>query len=156
MEKSMRSQTINHTLTTGFFGGVFWSMIWILVYVFNFTIVSPKSFLLRSWIKAEWTETFLGDVITILMSGFISIGVALLYYLFLKKIQSILAGIFYGIVLWAIAFYILKPMFPQNPSINELPFNTIVTTLSLFIIYGIFIGYSISYDYEQAQAKYSN
>ncbi|HEY4602615.1 MAG TPA: YqhR family membrane protein [Cerasibacillus sp.] len=151
MGNSIRNNTINHTLSTGFIGGMFWSMIWLIVYVFNFTVVSPKAFLLRSWLKVEWTETFLGDVITILLSGLVSIGLAFLYYIFLKKSQSILAGIFYGIALWAIAFYILKPVFPQNPSLDELPFDTIVTTLCLFIIYGIFIGYTISYDYEQAK-----
>lgn len=57
----------------------------------------------------------------------------------------------YGIVLWVILFYILQPIFPNIPSLHELDKDTIITTLCLFIVYGTFIGYSISYDYHEYQ-----
>ncbi|WP_373900529.1 YqhR family membrane protein [Geomicrobium sp. JCM 19037] len=51
-------------------------------------------------------------------------------------------------MLWVIIFYISNPLFIGLDSVPELSGITIVSTLSLFVCYGLFIGYSISYEYE--------
>ncbi|WP_404452988.1 YqhR family membrane protein [Virgibacillus necropolis] len=139
---------LSRSLLTGFIGGLIWSTFGIILYYFNFSSVGPTSFLLRSWLNAEWTSEWLGDVISIGLIGVISIVVALIYYGLLKKMNSMWIGASFGIVLWGIVFYLLQPIFPNIPPLNDYDKNTIISTLCLFIIYGTFIGYSISYDYQ--------
>lgn len=145
-------QEASHTLfarslLTGFIGGLIWSLFGLFMAYFNFTKVGPTSFMLRSWLDAKWTDEWLGDVIAIGMIGVLSIVVALIYYGLLKKLSSMWVGTIFGMVLWGIVFFLLEPIFPNIPPLEELGKNTIVSSLCLFILYGTFIGYSISYDY---------
>ncbi|RKQ37767.1 YqhR family membrane protein [Oceanobacillus halophilus] len=141
------------SLLTGFIGGLFWSTIAVILFYFNFSKVSPKSFILRSWLKTDWTSSWLGDLVSIVLIGVLSMIIALIYYGTLKKVKSMWVGVLYGIILWAIIFYLLQPIFNNVPGLFDLDTNTIVTTLCLYILYGIFIGYSISYDYHETQVK---
>lgn len=136
---------------TGFLGGIFWGLIGSALYYFNFSEVSAKSFLLSSWLKADWTDKWLGHLVAIMLTGIISLAAAFLYYLLFKKLYSMWAGVLYGVILWTLVFYIFNPIFPNIPPILELELNTIVSTLCLYILYGTFIGYSISYDYYEAK-----
>ncbi|WP_430785322.1 YqhR family membrane protein [Virgibacillus flavescens] len=135
------------SLLTGFIGGLIWSTFGFFMFYFNFSSVSPASFILRSWLDAKWTHEWLGNIISIVVVGVISIVVALLYYMLLRKRHSMWVGTMFGIVLWGLVFYILQPIFPNIPDLRELGKNTIVSTFCLYVLYGTFIGYSISYDY---------
>lgn len=139
------------SLLTGFIGGILWSAIGTFMYYFNFSEIAPRFFVLRSWTKAEWADSWLGDVISILLIGAISILTALIYYGLFRKINNMWAGVAYGVVLWAIVFYLLQPIFTNIPTVADLKSSTIISTLSLYVIYGTFIGYSISYDYEDSR-----
>lgn len=56
-------------------------------------------------------------------------------------------GIIYGGLLWLVTFFLIQPLFPYTKQIMELSLDTIISTICLFVLYGTFIGYSISYDY---------
>lgn len=144
------STLLGRSLLTGFIGGILASLIGIFMYKFNFIEVSAKSYVLRSWTTARWTDTWLGELVTILIIGVLSIGVALVYYGLLKKINSIWMGIVYGLILWGIVFCVLHPIFPNVPNVTELEWKTIVSSVCLYIVYGTFIGYSISFDYHDS------
>lgn len=136
------------SMVIGFYSGVFWSFIAQVAYFFNFLDFSPK-FLLTSWITLEWAKGWLGVVVSILLFGVLSILVALVYYALLKKAKSIFAGLLYGAVLWLILVFILRPMFPDFPAYTAMSVNTIITSVCLFILYGVSIGYSISYEHQE-------
>lgn len=142
---------ISKVLVIGFIGGMIWSIFGVFMYYFNFSEVAPKSFLLRSWLTAEWTSGWLGDFVSIVLASVVSLIAALLYYVLLKKVNSMWMGIVYGLILWAVIFYLLKPIFSNIPALNELNNNTIISTICLFILYGTFVGYSISYDYHDSK-----
>ncbi|GAB3052125.1 YqhR family membrane protein [Virgibacillus ainsalahensis] len=146
---------LSRSLLTGFIGGILWSVLGVIMYYFNFTEIGPKHYLLRSWNTAKWTDGWLGDIISILMVGLISIAAALIYYGIFKKVNSMWMGAAYGIILWLIIFFMLQPIFTNIPPLAELSFNTIISTICLFILYGTFIGYSISYDYNDTKVKAS-
>ncbi|MBP1969723.1 putative membrane protein YagU involved in acid resistance [Virgibacillus natechei] len=150
-EESM--SILSRTFITGFVGGLIGSLFGIIMYYFNFSEVSPKSYVLRAWTTLEWTEGWLGDLVSIFLVGIISIAVAFIYYGILKKINSMWMGVAYGGILWGILFIVLQPIFTNVPPVMDLDINTIVSTLCLFIIYGTFIGYSISYDYHDMKLK---
>ncbi|MFC4558787.1 YqhR family membrane protein [Virgibacillus kekensis] len=138
---------VTRSLITGFVGGLFWGAIGVVLYFFNFSEVSPKSYLIRSWVTADWTDNWLGNILSIVMVGVISLLTSFIYFGLFKKINSIWMGVGYGLILWVLVFYILQPIFPNIPDLLELNRYTIVSTLCLFTLYGTFIGYSISYDY---------
>lgn len=135
------------SLLTGFIGGLLWSTFGTVLYYFNFSEVAPKSFVLSSWFHAEWIDTWLGNVVTIFLIGLLSLLTALIYFGLFKKINSIWVGVAYGFLLWVLIYYIMNPIFSTVPKVADLNMNTIVTTICVFILYGTFIGYSISYDY---------
>ncbi|MFG6121331.1 YqhR family membrane protein [Thalassobacillus sp. B23F22_16] len=138
---------MNKSLLTGFVGGMLWSIFGALSYYFNFTEVSPASFLIRSFWQTGWTSSFLGEVLGIIGVSLISIAGALVYYLALKKTNGIMPGVLYGGAVWGIVFYLLNPIFAAVPALPDMTSDTIVTTICLFVLYGTFIGYSISYEY---------
>ncbi|WP_249871972.1 YqhR family membrane protein [Oceanobacillus saliphilus] len=144
---------LSRSLLTGFIGGILWSSISSLMYYFNFSEVAPKYFILRSWLDAPWTDRWLGVIISILLAGLLSIGAAFIYYGLFRKINSMWMGLLYGVILWVIIFIVMQPIFPNIPSFNDLSYNTLISTLCLYVLYGTFIGYSISYDYHDMKIR---
>lgn len=145
--KIARMFILIRSLLTGFIGGLIWSSLGVLMYYFNFSEVNPKKFILRPWKSVEWTSGWLGDIVTIILLAILSIVVAVIYYTLFKKIYSIWIGVIYGTMIWIIIFFLVQPLFPSTKQLAELSNETIISTICLFILYGAFIGYSISYDY---------
>ncbi|WP_226035044.1 YqhR family membrane protein [Aquibacillus saliphilus] len=141
---------LSKSLLTGFIGGVLWSFFGALASYFNFTTVSPASFVLRSWLQTDWSDGWLGELISIMVIGLLSVLTALLYYGLLKKVEGIWPSVSFGIALWFVVFYLLQPIFPNVEHMTHLSSDTILTTLCLFVLYGTFIGYSIAYEYQDA------
>lgn len=141
---------LSMVVMTGFFGGILWSAIGYLAHILNFTSIHPNV-ILEPWALGDWKKGWLGTVISILLIGGISIIAALLYYAALRKIKSILAGICYGILLFLLVFFVLNPIFPGIDPIGELNRNTIITSFCIYILFGTFVGYSISYEQEEIE-----
>ncbi|MBS4194632.1 YqhR family membrane protein [Lederbergia citri] len=138
---------------TGFVAGVFGTLFGFFLHYFNFTEISPKVILTP--FSGKWTDGWLGFVITVLLYGLISIVIALLYYMALRKQKSLIWGALYGALIFIIIFLVLYPIIPDVKWLFRYPFNTIATELGFFLLYGLFIGYSISYEYEE-QSNWSN
>ncbi len=163
-EKDQRQQepqqsVVLKSIVIGFASGVFWSGLGAVAYYFHFTEVSAASFIFRSFWQTDWTGTWLAEVLAILIIGILSMGSALIYYFTLKNKNGIWPGVFYGLALWAVVYFVLTPIFPAIPTFLELSSDTWVTTGCLFILYGVFIGYSISYEYHEfnhTAESYSN
>ncbi|MBW8348087.1 hypothetical protein K0H71_01355 [Bacillus sp. IITD106] len=138
---------------TGFVAGVFGTLFGFFVHYFNFTEISPKVILTP--FSGKWTASWLGFVITVVLYGLISIVVALLYYMALRKQKSLVWGALYGLLIFIIIFLVLYPIIPDVKWLFHYKFNTIATEFCFFLIYGLFIGYSISYEFEE-QLNWSN
>ncbi|MFJ5716479.1 YqhR family membrane protein [Neobacillus sp. NPDC093127] len=132
---------------TGLFGGIFWGTIGFFAYYFNFTEIRPNV-ILELWVLGDWKHGWLGTVISIILLGVFSVFAAFIYYAVLKKFKGFWFGIGYGIVLFLLVFFILNPLFPGMKPFNDLNMDTIITSFCLYILYGIFIGYSINYEYQ--------
>ncbi|MRH43153.1 hypothetical protein GH741_10725 [Aquibacillus halophilus] len=139
---------LGKALITGFIGGILWSFFGAIASYFNFTSVSPATFVLRSWLHTNWSDGWLGELISIIAIGLLSIITAIIYYGLLKKIEGIWPSAAFGIALWFVVFYLLQPVFPNVSHMTDLDSDTIITTLCLFLLYGTFIGYSITYEYQ--------
>ncbi|MGG5255096.1 YqhR family membrane protein [Neobacillus sp. SM06] len=137
---------------TGLFGGIFWSLMGYIAYLFSFTELSPRV-VLEPWALGNWKEGWLGTIISLLVIGIFSVAAAYLYYAFLKKRKGIWPGIGYGLFIFLLIFFVLNPLFPSIRPITDLSRDTIITSICLYAIYGMFIGYSISYEYENKHGK---
>ncbi len=156
-EKQQETKQIETTMSfttlvvlTGFIGGVFWCGLGYLAYVFNLNEVRPNV-ILESWIIGSWKEGLLGNFLSIGLIGLVSILAAFIYYFTLRKYQSPLVGMIYGVILFLFVFTVLNPIFPEMGPLKELSRDTIITIVCLFILYGLFVGYTISYEESEIQ-----
>ncbi|MBS4173434.1 YqhR family membrane protein [Bacillus sp. FJAT-49736] len=136
---------VKMVVITGFIGGVFWSAIAYFSYYLNFIKIEPN-IILEPFTVGTWRESWIGIIISIFAYGIVSMGAAFLYYGVLKKLRTMWVGATYGVVLFLIVFFILNPIFPSMKPFFKIDFNTIITCVCLYILYGVFIGYSISYE----------
>ncbi|UCZ54593.1 YqhR family membrane protein [Bacillus shivajii] len=132
----------------GVFGGLFWSLIGYVAFYLNFSRVGP-ALALMPWALGDWKNGWLGHLVGIAVISLLSIGVAFLYRLVFAKVNHWWPGLIFGFLLWVVVFGLLNPLFPGLKPLTALDLNTIVTNLCLYIVYGIFIGYSISYEYHE-------
>lgn len=136
----------------GLFAGVFWGGIFQLFAYFNFTEIGP-TFVIRTWIKADFVKGWMGVILSLVCLSLISLLLACFYSVVFRKINSYWLGAGYGLVIWAFIFLLLRPLFPGMKTVMELSFNTIITTVCLFLLYGLFVGYSISFEYHERQLE---
>ncbi|MGM0844286.1 MAG: YqhR family membrane protein [Bacillota bacterium] len=136
---------IGMVVTTGFAGGILWSGIAYICYMFSFTKLEPN-IILEPWAAGNWKDSWLGIVISILAYGLISIGAALVYYAALRKLKSMWVGAGYGLAIMLVVFLVLNPLFPSMKALTDTDYNTLITSACIYILFGVFIGYSISYE----------
>jgi hypothetical protein len=145
---------ITHVFWTGLFGGIFWSLIGYLAYLLSFTDIHPHV-ILEPWALGDWKKDTLGTIISIIFFGILSIGAAFLYFSALKKLNGVWPGMIFGIVIFFVVFLILNPLFPSMGPFKDLSRDTIITSFCLYLLYGLFIGYSISYEYQNQRISES-
>lgn len=143
---------IGNVFLIGFIGGLFWSAIGQLSHYFNFTEIGP-AVVLGAWNRFSWTDGFIGIIIGILVCGLAGIVAAFLYYWLLRKQDQLLVSIIYGVVLWVLVHLVLVRFLPTMPVVQEMDFNTVVTTVCLYILFGVFVGVSISFDENERQRQ---
>lgn len=132
---------------TGLFGGVFWGAIGFFAAYFNFTEIRPNV-IFESWALGNWKHKWQGTVLSIILLGILSVAAAFIYYFLLKRFKGWWMGGIFGIVLFLIVFLLLNPLFPGIKPFPNLSRDTIISSICLYFLYGIFIGYSISYEYQ--------
>ncbi|MCY9128778.1 YqhR family membrane protein, partial [Bacillus spizizenii] len=101
----------------------------------------------------EWKKHGLGTVISIILIGLLSIGAAFLYFLLLKRLKTMWPGVLYGLLLWLLVFFVFNPIFPDVRAVTELKADTVITTICIYLLYGLFVGYSISFEYNELNSE---
>lgn len=152
-QKKNRVHVFLRSMFTGFVGGIIWTTFAAILYYFNFIQVSPGAILVRTWLTESWASGWQGEILAIFLAGIVSVFIAILYHFILRKRTSMWAGITYGIVLWSIVHFLLFPIFYHIPTIGEQSMDAIVTSICIYILYGLFVGFSISYDYRDTLIK---
>ena len=129
----------------GLFAGLIWGLVKIIEHALEFTTVVP-GFLVEPFYKHPFLATWPGYLIG--WGSFIafSIAAAYGYMAMLGKAKGPGPGIAYGVGIWALLYLLAGPLLGLVPPINELTFNTLITDLCLFLLWGLFIGYSISFE----------
>lgn len=135
----------NKVVQIGLFGGLFWGSVWYCLHIFSFTVAGPN-YLLLPFALGDWKEGMWGNVLAIVCIGLLSILIAFIYKVMFKQFEGVLPGILYGVFWWVILFLGIASIAPIINSAWHLPKETIVTTICVFILYGVFIAYSVSFE----------
>ncbi|OEF95503.1 hypothetical protein BHF71_04740 [Vulcanibacillus modesticaldus] len=145
-QKEAKSKIWGFTLSIGLSAGVIWGLLSLLAYYLQFTDIGPsiyaKPFLNPDYVL-KWQGHFIGVVFFIVYS----VIATFIYTKFLVKFKGPWAGIIYGIILWGIVFFLLNPLLKLTKPVKELGLNTNSVMISLYILTGLFIGYSISVEF---------
>ncbi|MFF3022788.1 YqhR family membrane protein [Gottfriedia sp. NPDC057948] len=148
---SKGNKNFNKIASIGFFGGIFWSSVLLVLSYFDFTQIGPN-FVLERIKLGKWANGYIENLISIVGIGIISIIIAFIFYFIGRKFNGILPGIFFGLLLWVIVFILLGKIAFDLKAIKDYSSDTTVTTICLFILYGTFIAYSVSFAFQEQKA----
>jgi hypothetical protein len=140
------------SMQIGLFAGLIWGGLKIVEYYLGFTNVPigflAKPFFLRSYYNSAagfWT----GWAYFILFS----VAAALLYAALFRKVKGHWAGLGYGAGWWAVLYFLIGPSFGMTNRVEQLGWNTVVTDFCLFLLWGLFIGFSISFEFTDERSR---
>ena len=133
----------SYSISIGLSAGFIWGIYFLSVYLLKFSKIGP-SFLSKPLINPEYITKWQGQLVGIVIFILFTIISALVYTLLFSRFKGPAFGVLYGAILWVFIFYILNPLFNLTLSVKELGLYTNSVMISLFILTGFFIGYSIS------------
>ncbi|MFD1955872.1 YqhR family membrane protein [Paenibacillus thailandensis] len=139
-------------LQVGFFAGLIWGVVNWVCYQLNLTAVVP-GFIIEPFFLSSFLKTWTGIAVGI--GGFIvfSIVATFIYYFLLGKIRGPWAGIAYGLVWWAVLFVAAGPVLQMVKPVTLIGWDTLTTELCLFALWGLFIGYTIAYEFTDEASR---
>lgn len=141
------------TFIIGFFGGVFLSTFFAVIHYFNLVEVNifhPWKVLFTHYdLSVKWYIYPLWSI----GYGILSVPFAIIYYLVGKKRNHWDIGALYGFALAVFLYIFLPILLYDRHFLQDYLLKTHISFFVLFIIYGVFIGYSISYEYERLQVE---
>ncbi len=135
-----------YALKLGFFAGLIWGALKNLFYYLEFTKVVPL-FLMKRLFTPTFTESWIGHLVGWGVFILFSMAMAVLYTALFSKIKGPWMGIGYGLAVWAFLYLLAGPVLGMLNWINKLDLNTIITEVCLFVLWGLFIGYSIAFEF---------
>lgn len=144
-----RNKIIRVAISVGLWGGIIWGGVLFLVYYLQFSDVGTSVYA-KPFLNPDYILKWQGHLIGLGFFIIYSIIFSLIYALLLRKLNSPWVGIGYGILLWAIIFLLINPMVDLTKSFMELGANTNSVLICTFILYGLFVGYTISLEFNDS------
>ncbi|RKD25562.1 hypothetical protein BEP19_01050 [Ammoniphilus oxalaticus] len=146
-------EKMKKALVVGAVGGLFWSLLGYAFYSMNFTKLGP-AVVVSPFFVSKAADKPLAQFTGMAVITALSIGFALLYVYLFSKYYTPWIGIASGVVLFALFFYALNPLFQWTKKpLHQIGMNTFSTTLSLFLLYGLFVGFSLSAEFSSKEPK---
>ncbi|CCQ94451.1 conserved membrane hypothetical protein [[Clostridium] ultunense Esp] len=128
-----------YALEVGFFGALIWSGVLYLLYWLRLSKLSP-SHIAQGFLKPEYLFRWEGVFFSLILLALYSILVSFLYVYTLARINSPWLGVALGIILWSAMM-----------GWRSMDWNTLASTLSIFVLYGVFVGYSLSAEFSSPE-----
>lgn len=139
------TQPILFSLKIGFYAGLIWGLARWLLTGLNFTNVS-QAFLLDPFVSRKILNGFYWQAAGLVMFIIMSILAAVLYVAILGRLQGPWPGLFFGVVWWGLVYAWAGPLIGAVPPLNRIGWSSIVTDFCLFLMWGLFIGFSIAFE----------
>ncbi|HLR73373.1 MAG TPA: YqhR family membrane protein [Pseudogracilibacillus sp.] len=135
-----------NTCLIGLFGGLFTILFLFIIHYFNmieFNLFTPWKKLMLKGSTMKWYDYFF----SVFSYSVVSIIIAFIYYGFGKRRMHWDIGALYGILLGVITYIFLPILLYDQHLLNEYALKTHISFFVSIILFGIFIGYSISYEF---------
>lgn len=152
MEEKINTNRFFFSLNLGFFAGFFWGGLMILTYYLGFSKVSPV-FLAKPMFSDTMLEGWSGHLIGwghFIVFSILATGI---YVLLLYRLKGPWPGIIYGAVWWVFLYLAIGPVTGMMKVLWKLDFNTIVTDSCIFLLWGVFIGYTTAFEYTDERLR---
>lgn len=143
-----------YSLKIGFFAGLIWGIVRWMFYEMKFTKVLP-GFAADPFFQSSFLKTGWGEVVGIGFFVLFSMGAALLYTLALGRLHGPWPGVLYGAAWWVVLFVAVGPMLGIMESVRAAGWNTLYTEICVFLLWGVFIGYSITFEFTDEASRES-
>ncbi|AOZ91473.1 YqhR family membrane protein [Paenibacillus crassostreae] len=149
------TSVIPFAIELGFFAGLFWGTIHWFFYVLKFTKIIP-AYLVEPFFKHEFLNSGAGHLIGLLAFIVFSILVSMLYVSLFRKMNGPWPGVIYGIIWWLLVFMLFGPLFNMVKPLSALTATTIISEFCLYLLWGLFIGYTIAMEFTDERMREPN
>jgi hypothetical protein len=143
---SRTTNPVRFSLMIGFYAGLIWGLVRWLATGLNFTSVS-QAFLLDPFVERKVLGGLLWQVAGLAAFIVMSLLAALLYLLVLSRIKGPWPGLLMGVTWWGLGYAWAGPLVGAVPPLKQIGWNSLVTDFCFFLMWGLFIGYSISFEF---------
>lgn len=145
--KDTKARKIRSSLIVGGVGGAFWTLLHYVAYFMNFTKIGPSVYV-APFFQDDVLNRPLAQFAGIGVATVLSVVIALGYAFSLAEFYSPWIGVGLGAGLFGAFYYGISPVFGLTKKpIHVLGMNTFATELSLFILWGLFVGFSLSTEF---------
>jgi hypothetical protein len=151
-EHEPRTNPLLYCVRLGFFAGLIWGTLRWFLYTLHFTKVIP-GFLADPFFRIAFLKTGWGHVVGVGSFIVFSIIAALVYYVILGRIAGPWPGLIYGALWWCFWFAAFGPVLAMMEPAYKIGYNTLATEFSIFLLWGLFIGYSIAYEFTDEASR---
>lgn len=154
-ETIQRTNRWNYAVYIGLWAGIIWGAVRIMEHYFKFTSL-PPGFLVEAFYKRSFLLSWRGYLFGWFTFILFSVLASLLYSAMFAKVSGPWAGVGYGAVWWMLIFLLIGPTTGMMNWIAYMDGNTIITELCLFLVWGLFIGYSIALEFTDERVREPN
>lgn len=140
------------SLEIGCFAGLIWGGVKALFFYMQFTEVVP-GYLVEPFFKNEFLHTQPGYYVGWASFIGLSLFATIIYTLAFRKLRGPVPGLIYGIAWWGLLFAWVGPWLDMLPPLAELPAMTIISEFCLYLLWGLFIGYTAAEEYTDERAR---
>lgn len=154
-----KTEPVSYAIYIGLFAGVLVSVIRFVAHGIKFTTFD-NGFLVYDWFINLNNDRVIAQLLGTISLIIISILASLLYIGLFRTKQGAAWGIGYGIFIWLLLFVLLPELIKWPTSGIVMEFETQVFECCLSLVWGLFIGYSIAFEFtdeashEPIYAKY--
>lgn len=151
--KRERKLLIIRTIITGFIGGILLYLAILFFTYFNFIDETIYAILISKInLPASIHKPLFRGITLLFILGLTSTVIALIYYGLLRKIFNIWVSVLFGLGIFGLSILLIK-IYVKTKNWFIYDGTTYITLICLFILYGLFIGYSIAFDYNDTKGK---
>ncbi|WP_148505309.1 YqhR family membrane protein [Paenibacillus beijingensis] len=139
-------------LKLGLYAGVIWGLARLALYYLQFTRVIP-GLMAEPFFRHSFLLTMQGHVTGLACFILFSVLAAYLYLLVLGFAGGPMPGILYGLLWWAVIFSVIGPLLGATKPVTLLGWNSLLTELCIFILWGVFIGYTTAFEFHDEASR---
>jgi len=150
--KKINRKVFGKSILVGLIAGIIFSLFFLVLHYFTLIEIDILTSIKKGFFKDGATFNWYGKIMLVIIVGMISIIVSvvlsLVYFAIFKKINIWYIGALYGVCIWSILYIGIPLLVYGNVIVAHYSVHTHINTLCLFVLYGTFIGYTISFEYE--------